>query len=178
MKASENIKWIFNDSGKWNLYKNKSNKVRIQKSDPDREYNVSGNKGVVYNFLEDSYEKIGKEGYIVTGVVGEMWPIGSKALSKYNIKPEEITYEAKEVDTVELETVYAAVKIPLGTEFWLETDYGEKALLKGNRSGIEHGTGDFVLVTTKLKEGVYEPDFEDSGRIINGKIFDQLYRKF
>ncbi|MBR6670048.1 MAG: hypothetical protein IKL31_04790 [Ruminococcus sp.] len=178
MNISDNIKWITDPETDWKLYTNRSYNAKIQLADPKQIYNVPGKPGVVYNYLEDSYEKVGNTGYVVTGAAGEMWPIGEKAIRKYNVNPEDISSEPINVDTVELDTVYAAVMIPTDTKFTLEVDYGEKAVLKGNRSGIEHGNGDYVLVMAKFVDGVYCPDFEDSGRIINGAVFDKLYKKF
>ena len=57
-----------------------------------------------------------------------------------------------------------------------ETDYGEKALLRGNRPEIPHAGGDYVLVFAKKQNGIYSPDFTDSGRIVNGTIFKVLYK--
>lgn len=178
MNISENIQWITNNSTEWRFYTNKSYRAKIQTADSKQVYNVAGQPGIVYNCLEDAYEKVNDTGYVVTGIVGEMWPISEKAIQKYRVNPERITAKPMEVDTVELDTVYAAVQIPNDTPFTLEVDYGEKAVLQGNRSGIAHGDGDYVLLTTKIVNGVYCPDFEDSGRIVNGEIFHQLYRGF
>ena len=115
---------------------------------------------------------------MITGIAGEMWPIGEKAVKKYNVDPKNITAEPMEVDTVELDTVYAAIMIPSDTMFTLEVDYGEKAVLRGNRLGIDHGDGDYVLVAAKMENGIYISDFDDSGRIINGAIFEKLYKRF
>lgn len=60
----------------------------------------------------------------------------------------------------------------------LQRNYGEKSVLYGNRLGIEHGVGDYILVKTKLVNGLHHPDFNDSGRIINGTIFHKLYKPF
>lgn len=177
MNISENIQWITNETTQWNLYTNKSYKAKIQVSDSKQVYNVPDTPGVVYNCLEDSYEKVGDTGFVVTGLAGEMWPIGEKAVKKYKVNPECITSEPVEVDTVELDTVFAAVMVPVDTQFTLEVDYGEKALLHGNRVGIGHGEGDYVLIATKLVDGMYQPDFDDSGRVVNGAIFDRLYKK-
>ena len=177
MNISENIRWITSGPALWNFYTNRSYRAKIQTADSQRVYNVADTPGVVYNCLEDAYEKVGDSGYVITGIAGEMWPIGEKAVKKYNVDPKNITTEPMEVDTVELDTVYAAIMIPSGTQFTLETDYGEKAVLKGNRSGIDHGDGDYVLVMTKMINGVYIPDFDDSGRIINGVIFEKLYKR-
>jgi len=176
MNISENIQWIISAPTQWKLYTNKSYRAKIQIADTQQVYNVSDQPGVVYNCLEDSYEKVGNTGYVVTGIAGEMWPIGEKAVTKYNIHPQDITTEPTEVDTVELDTVYAAIMISKDTEFTLEVDYGEKALLRGNRPGIAHSDGDYVLVNAKLIDGKYLPDFEDSGRIVNGVIFGELYK--
>ncbi len=178
MQISENIRWITEQPSKWKLYRNRSYRAKIQLANPQQIYNVPEQPGVVYNFLEDAYEKVGETGYVVTGAAGEMWPIGEKAVGKYRILPEDITNEPQEVETVELDTVYAAIRIPAEMPFTLETDYGEKALLRGNRPEIGHSAGDYVMVPAVLCGGVYQPDFQDSGRIINGAIFERLYRRF
>lgn len=177
MNISENILYITDTTTQWEFYKNKSYTALIQLADSEREYNVKGEKGVVYNVLENSYEKVNGAAAVVTGVSGEMWPIGQSALKKYKIAPENITPEPQKVDTVEVDTVFAGVRIPYNTEFTLEVDYGEKAVLQGNRQGISHGQGDYVLVSTKAVDGKLVPDFSDSGRIVNGEVFDKLYKK-
>lgn len=176
MNISENIMYILNDNSLWSLYTNKSYKAKIQKADKNKVYNVDGKPGVVYNFFEDSYAEVNEQGLVVTGVAGEMWPIGEDALKKYNVSIEQLSNEPTEVDTIETGAVLCGVQIPVDTEFTLETDYGEKVMLKGNRSGIEHGKGDYVLVAAKLENGKYLPDFSDSGRIVNGTVFDKLYK--
>lgn len=176
MNISENIQWIMGSTAQWSLVRNKSYQAQIQKANPEKIYNVEGQKGVVYNFLEDAYEKVNPEGYVITGAASEMWPIGAGALKKYQIAPEDITEVPQLVNTVELDTVYAAIQIPVDTKFTLEVDYGEKAVLKGNRPELEHGSGDYVLIATKSINGQYVPDFEDSGRIVNGAIFSVLYQ--
>lgn len=178
MNISKNIEWIL-DNPDWKLVTNKSYQASIQKANPDKIYNVAGQTGVVYNFLEDTYEKINpnENGYIVTGIAGEMWPIPKKAaLQKYDITENAITDEPQPVMTKETGTVFTAVQIPANEEFTLEVDYGQKAILKGNRPGIDHGSGDYVLIATKYINGIYVPDFEDSGRIVNGSIFNILYK--
>ena len=176
MNISENILWITECPEKWMLFTNRSYEAMIQTADPNRVYNVPDHPGYVYNILEDSYEKVGSTGYVVTGAAGEMWPIGERALRKYQIAPEAITDVPQKVMTVELDTVFAGIRIPKDTPFTLEVDYGEKAVLKGNRPGLDHAEGDFVLVATRLENGVPVPDFTDSGRIVNGAVFDTLYK--
>ena len=91
MKISENIQWITDSSAQWKLYKNKSYRAQIQTADPQRIYNVPGKPGVVYSCLGDAYETVGSSGFVVTGIAGEMWPIGTGAIRKYNIDPDRIT---------------------------------------------------------------------------------------
>lgn len=178
MKISDNIRWILENGAEWTLFTNRSYPAKIQLADPQQIYNVPGQPGVVYNILEDAYEKVGGAGYVVTGIAGEMWPIGAGAVVKYNIDPAKITAEPLPVQTVELDTVYAATVIPADTPFTLEVSYGERAVLKGNRSGIAHGSGDRILVFAKKDGGVWLPDLSDNGRIVNGAIFDKLYQPF
>lgn len=176
MNISKNIEYILGNDVKWELFTNKSYQAKIQKANPEKIYNVPDKKGVVYNCLEDSFEKVPDTGFIVTGAMGEMWCIPEKALTKYKINKDDITDEPQPVMTVETGAVLAGIQIPADTEFTLEVDYGEKALLKGNRKGIDHGTGDYVLVCTKLVNGQYVPDFDDSGRIVNGAVINILYK--
>lgn len=175
MNISDNIKWIL-ESDKWELYKNKSYTAMIQTADSTRIYNVPNQPGTVYNILEDSFEKVGGAAAVVRGLAGEMWPIGQSALKKYRIAPENITDVEQPVDTEETDTVFAGIQIPAETVFELEVNYGETAILKGNRPDIGHGSGDYVLAAAKLVDGKYLPDFDDSGRIVNGEIFDKLYQ--
>ena len=176
MNISENIQWITNGSVQWKLYKNRSYRAQIQRADPQRVYNVPGRPGVVYNFLDDTYEKVSETGYVVTGICGEMWPIDKGTVIKYRVDPDEITAQPTAVDTVELDTVYTAIMIPREIPFTIEVDYGEIAVLHGNNPGVDHGSGDYVLVAAKLVNGAYQPDFSDAGRMVNGAVFDQLYK--
>lgn len=176
MNISTNISYILKPDIKWLLFTNRSYTAKIQKADKNRLYNTD-QPGIVYNILEDSYAPVGT-GYVVTGVAGEMWTIGESALSKYDISKENITSEPQDVQTKETGTIMAGVQIPVNITFQLQTDYGEKVWLNGNRNGIDHGTGDWVLVSTKKTEsGLLVPDFTDSGRVINGAIMEKLYRK-
>lgn len=178
MNITENIGFITAVPEKWQLFTNRSYMAQIQKADPSRVYNVPNQKGVVYNQFEDAHEKVTAENYIITGVAGEMWPISAKNLPKYDIKPENITYEPQSVATVETGTVLAGIRIPTATEFMLQVDYGEKCWLKGNRPDSEHGKGDWILVNTTLVNGIYVPNFSDSGRIVNGSIFEAIYKPY
>lgn len=177
MVISENIQYI-KASDEWTFFVNKSYRAKIQKGYSDAVYNVPGKMGVVYNILEDSFEPVNDSCYIVTGAAGEMWPISERALKKYDIAPEKITDCPQEISTIPTDTVFAGIQIPARTAFTLEVDYGEKCVLKGNRDGIGHDAGDWVLVAAKRVDGKYVPDFEDAGRIVNGTIFNVLYQPY
>ena len=150
----------------------------IQRSDPEREYNVPGKKGVVYNFLEDCCEPVTEGGFIVTGILGEMWPINGRSLAKYGVHRTDVGFAPVEVRTVELDTVYAGIQVPADTPFTLETDYGERAVLHGNRPGISHGEGDYIIVFARKEKGTWVPDLSCGERIINGAVFSELYREY
>ena len=85
MNISENIRWITSVPTLWRFYANRSYRAKIQTADSQRVYNVADTPGVVYNCLEDAYEKVGDSGYVITGIAGDMWPIGEKAVKKYNV---------------------------------------------------------------------------------------------
>lgn len=176
MNISEEIKYILDENTVWSLYKNKSYKAKIQKADKIRVYNVPDRPGVVYNHLEDSYAEVTEGGFVVTGIAGEMWPIGEGSLKKYGVTADELSFEPKEVNTIETDDVFCGVMIPKGTKFELETDYGQKVILNGNRTGIDHGKGDYIIIEAKHENGRYYPDFSKSGRIVNGAVFDKIYR--
>ena len=78
MTISNYMQWITN-SKDWKLYTNRSYRAKIQKADPTRIYNIPGKPGVVYNYLEDSYELVGFA-YVVTGIAGECRTFGESAL--------------------------------------------------------------------------------------------------
>ena len=80
MNISKNIQYILDDNSLWSLYTNKSYRAKIQKADKTKTYNVEGKPGIVYNVFEDSYAEVNEGGLVVTGVAGEMWPIGESAL--------------------------------------------------------------------------------------------------
>lgn len=176
MNISDNIRSIEQSPAGWVICRVNTYTVQIQKADPDRVYNVPGQPGMVYNYLEDAYAKVNPAGYVITGVAGEMWPVGAWALHKYDIAPEQVTPEPQAVSTKPVDMLYAAVQIPAEIPFAVEADYGEKVLLHGNAAGIPHGAGDWVLVpAVQDAQGNRHPDFSDPGRIINGTVFETLY---
>lgn len=118
------------DSHNWAVYRRKRYQVKIQKAIPDKEYNVPGKKGVVYNCLEDSEEPVEKADYVMTGLVGEMWPIAEKYLSGYEAQPSDIEEEPKEFYTRISDRRYFAIHIPAHIPFSVNDEmYG---VLKGN----------------------------------------------
>lgn len=176
MNISENIRYI-ETSGEWKLFRNKSYRAMIQRGHTDQTYNAD-RPGVVYNCLEDSYEPVIEGCYIVTGAAGEMWPIPETALRKYDIEKEKITDQAQPVMTKPTDQIFCGIMIPKETAFTLEVDYGEICLLNGNRAGIPHGSGDWVLVAAREENGKFVPDLSDAGRIVNGEIFEILYQPY
>ena len=149
----------------------------VQLAVPSRIYNVPGQPGVVYNSLEDSYAQVSPGGYVITGLMGEMWPIGPETLVKYDIAPELVGDEPQPVMTRPLPDLYAGILIPKDTTFDVIAHYGEKtAVLHGNRPGIAHGCGDWVLVPTAEENGAVHPELSGNGRVINGLLFPKIYR--
>ena len=178
MNISENIEFIKENTDDWLFFRNRSYTAKIQRADKEREYNVPGKKGIVYNFFEDAYEPVTEDGFVITGAAGEMWCVGRSALPKYLIAEKDITFEPQQVQTVETDMIYAGIRIPEDKAFTVETDYGEKVMLQGNRPGISHGGGDWVLTAAVEENGRLRPDFSDSGRIVNGTVFDILYQPY
>ncbi len=177
MQISDSVQWIFSPQLRWGCFRNRPYRAMIQLAEPGRIYNVPGQPGVVYNTLEDSYAQVSPGGYIITGLLGEMWPIGPESLGKYDILPEQIQAEPQPVMTRPLPDLYAGILIPKETAFDVTAHYGEKTtVLHGNRPGIAHGCGDWVLVTTEEVNGTVRPRFAGNGRIINGILFPKIYR--
>ena len=146
-------------------YRRRRYPVYIRRAVKGSIYNVSDTPDVVYNILEDSYETTADADYIVTGLLGEMWPIKKESLAGYDVSPEEIDDEPRQFFSKSSDIVFYAVQI--SGEFELELEDG--IVLKGNRPGIEHGEGDYILWTSLEKQ-----DY----RIINGKIFTSMYEEY
>lgn len=153
------------DISMWKKYKRCSYTVMIQKASSDIEYNVKGKKGVVYNKLEMAEESVEGFDYVVTGIVGEMWPITRDALIGYEIDDEsEIEDYPKPFMTKRADSEYYAIMIPGEIKFQVHLANG--IVLNGNKEGAQHGNGDYVLCNSlELK----------NYRIVNGDIFDRMY---
>lgn len=156
---------LLGQSIEWKQYHRKQYYVKIQKAQSDRIYNVKDKAGVVYNYLEKSEALIEGYEYIVTGIVGEMWPIHEKSLCGYEIDDiDSIGTEPKQYKSKTNEVIYMAICIPVEHKFQLELSSG--TILNGNVDGVEHGDGDYILYTSLEKK-----DF----RIINGNVFNRMY---
>lgn len=154
------------DYDDWKVYRRKKYQVHIQKADRNRIYNVPECPGMVYNVMEDSHESLEHADYVVTGLLGEMWPITKKSLQGYEVSEEEITASPRVFYSKLSDIKYYAIQIPKDVLFMVSMEkYG---VLKGNAVGREHGIGDFLLCTSFQKE-----DF----RIINGQVFDKMYEE-
>lgn len=175
MEISENIGWVREPGAEWVLCRNRSWRALVQRGDPEREYNVPGRPGEVYNFMEDSISFARPGGIVVTGLMGEMWAVNGESTAKYTDDPESLGDEPRPLMTRELAGTFAAIRIPAGTEFSVKTAWG--GVLNGNRPGIGHGQGDMLLVGTREENGRTVPDLESDGRVVNGEIFDLLYRR-
>lgn len=154
------------DSHHWRVYQRKRYPVKIQTADRNRIYNVPDSPGIVYNFLEDSYESLEHADYVITGLLGEMWPVTKKNIQGYEASEEEITDIPETFFSKASDARYYALQIPDNISFTVQTEkYGD---LKGNVAGREHGNGDFLICTSFQKQ-----DF----RIVNGQIFDEMYEE-
>ena len=177
MEISESVRWIFDPALKWGFFRSRPYRAAVQTADPQRIYNVPDSPGVVYNYLEDAYEQVSPGGYVITGILGEMWPIGAESISKYDISPQSVTAEPRTVMTRRMPDLYAGIMIPAQTVFTLTVQYGgSSALLRGNRPETGHCNGDWILLRTCTENGLPRPDFSADGRIINGQCFASLYR--
>jgi len=135
-------------------------------------------KGEIYNQLEDC-RYTPKEGQVVIeGTAGEMWcaPIDKVCRTYTDMDGQPLTPETFEgldapmsVKTRVAEMENWAFQVPAGETMMVETSWGET--LTANRSGIPHGTGDYIVMAS-LPNG--EPDFNDRW-VVNGEIFDKTY---
>ena len=178
MIVSPNIRRLLDDNAGWSLYRNRSVTVRLQKADPQTVYNVPGRPGVVYNFPEDAYADVDENGAVVIGLLGEMWPVPASVLPKYGVTPDRLGDRPIRSTTRETDEVFCALQVPDETVFTLTVSGSIQTVLTGNRPGIGHGGGDYLLVLAKSENGRYVPDFSRSGRIVNGTIFDRLYKPY
>ena len=124
----------------------------------------------VYNFLEDAHYTVSEDmPYVIIGTMGEQWPVSEETLlSQYDVvKSSFRLIKENPVDLFTKKTpdpVWAELRpIQLG-EFTLRD-------MKGNRQGVDHMFGDFIVCPNK--DG--EPDKEKSW-IVNGVVFFRTYQ--
>lgn len=152
-----------------------------------------------FNVLEqNSWTASPDRPYIITGTVGEMWPVKKSNLTAYDVDPDTIGIEPKTVfskDPSEQEFMVAKL-IPIGTTFkvipsWAFSSDGKidesQAMIANSESSIvPHEEGDYVVAkhipgypeyvelpddvrNTREMAKLYSP------RIINGSVMKTTY---
>ncbi|MDO4188233.1 MAG: hypothetical protein Q4D29_04515 [Lachnospiraceae bacterium] len=154
-----------NDLSLWKNYTRKSYEVLIQMADVNQVYNVPDKPGYVYNFLEKYETYVKGYDYVVTGLLGEMWPIRTGALDGYDVDNiSSISCTPKKIKTKVIGNTYYGICIPVGYEF--SVSLSKETIMHGNAPGVEHLSGDYIICSS-FENGDY--------RIINGSIFDKMY---
>lgn len=148
----------------WSVWKRRAYPVKIEIAVADKVYNIPGKKGFIYNHLEKCEQSVDNADYVITGLLGEKWPIMAETLENYEAVPEEITTEPKEFYTKVNNKDYYAIQIPAEISFTVQTRHF--GILNGNVARISHRLGDYI-VCTSFKEENY--------RIVNGDIFERMY---
>lgn len=152
---------------KFEPYHRKEYPVKIQRVKEDTVYNVPDHKNLVYNYLEQAYEPTEGADYVVTGILGEMWPITEEALKGYQIADRnEITYEPKTFLSRPNNITYYAARIDKREK--VNIKLRNSILLHANAASVEHGEGDYLIYTLENVEDL---------RVINGKIFPYMYER-
>ena len=155
-------------------------------------------KSGVNSLEKNSWRTNPNRPYIITGTVGERWPVKPTDLANYEVNPAEITVEPKEISTKDPsdQPFMTATFIPMGTQIkvitkWAFRDDGtidETQVATSNleSSAVSHAEGDYVVA--KHIDG--EPEYMDlpeevrntkeaatkySPRIINGSIMKTTY---
>jgi hypothetical protein len=149
----------------WRVFRRRRYTVWIRRADETRVYNVPGEPGVVYNFLEDSREHVRSGGYVVTGLCGELYPIGPEMLAQYSF--EALPDGDEPVPCVRRQDggLWRAVRIPASVPYCIRLDDGNVA--KGNAPGVSHGEGDWIVCS----------DGARNFRSVNGLLFDRLFEE-
>lgn len=145
------------------LCKKRRYQVQIQRGDSNKVYNVPDRPGMVYNHLEDSYEQVLDGMYVITGLLGEMYPVTREVLANYEVEPEDLKDIPVLIWTKPGVEQFEAVRIPVEIPF--EVEIPEIGILYGNSPKSSHGEGDYLL------RSVGSEDF----RIVNGTLFHRIY---
>ena len=144
------------------LCRKKEYEVTLQKADVNKVYNIADKPGYVYNFLEDAEISVEGMEYVVTGLLGEMWPIPESRVSTYEIirSVSEDTFLAKTKPAV---TIYEYRRVPAKEQTVISIENGSE--LHVNSPKCEHGEGD-VLIRVKGEKHFW---------VVNGLVFEKTY---
>lgn len=142
----------------------------------------------VYNKLEDSVENISPDMAILTGTLGEQWPVKlSKIFKKYDISEQQ--YEAlSNGESIAVSTKSVPQNVPTNFAFCIPTDIscvvttedgqGLNVNQEYNRNNeqISHGQGDLIVCGAKqLDNGDFVPDTEWGFWVVNGAVAENTY---
>ena len=153
----------------WKKCRKKAYEVAFVRADEGKVYNTA-RAGQVYNYLEDVAEDVKEGAFVCRGVVGELYVVPrAKVEMGYDVDPESIGDEWVTARAKAGAATYFCRK-PEGA-FALATEYG---VMKGNREGVAHGEGDWILTTAKETEAGLAPDETDEW-IVNGVVFARTY---
>lgn len=134
----------------------------------------------IHNELEDVDYTVTDDGVsvILKGTVGEEWVTKLEKVLKTYTKADGSALTAEDFtdskDTyIDLKTkanpdANFACYVPAGTAVQVDTAWGD--VLYANRTGVPHGSGDYLVCNNK--DG--EPDFSDVW-VVNGAVFDSTY---
>lgn len=144
------------------LCRKKEYEVTLQKADTYKVYNLANKPGYVYNFLEDAEISVEGMAYVVTGLLGEMWPIPESRVNTYEIIST-ISEDAFLAKTKPAGTIYEYKRVPAGEQTVISIENGSK--LHVNSPKCEHGEGD-VLIRVLGEENFW---------VVNGLVFEKTY---
>ncbi len=149
----------------WRVFLRRAYTVFIRRADPGRVYNVPGEPGVVYNAFEDCYARVSEGGCVVTGVCGELYPVGPELLAQYDCETLPVGDEPVRCVRRQDGRLWRAVQIPLRVPYRIRLDDGN--VLKGNAPGVGHGEGDWIVCS----------DGAQDYRSVNGLQFPLLFEE-
>ena len=146
------------------LCKKKEYIVTLERANIAKEYNIKGKPGYVYNYLEDAEISVDGMAYVVTGTVGEMWPIPEKRADAYEII-EELSQGIYKAKTKKSEQLYEYKLIPVDEQMSLEIENGSVLHVNAKANSVDHGEGD-RLIRVKGEESYW---------VVNGRVFESTY---
>ena len=152
-----------------------------------------------FNVLElNKWTTSPKKPYILTGTVGERWPVKPSNLSAYEVEPESITVEPKTISTKDPsnQEFMVAFFVPEGTTIkvlpnWAfredgTIDESQAMVTNSEQSMVAHNGGDYIVAkhipgkpeymelpeevrNTSEAAALYDP------RVVNGSIMETTY---